>query len=105
MHWLVKSFFKGILNFLIGSCTHGSVRLRGTTSHLIGEVEVCIRGVWSTVCGEKWDDNDATVVCRQLGLSSYGMSDFAVSMFLYMMDHTLQVQWQQLVHLWSVNIL
>ena len=47
--------------------------MQGTSSHLIGEVEVCIRGVWSTVCGEKWDDNDATVICRQLGLSPYGI--------------------------------
>uniref|UniRef100_A0A1X7TQF9 SRCR domain-containing protein n=2 Tax=Amphimedon queenslandica TaxID=400682 RepID=A0A1X7TQF9_AMPQE len=57
----------------IESCTHGSVRLQGTSSHLIGEVEVCIRGVWSTVCGEKWDDNDATVICRQLEFSPYGI--------------------------------
>uniref|UniRef100_A0A1X7TY56 SRCR domain-containing protein n=1 Tax=Amphimedon queenslandica TaxID=400682 RepID=A0A1X7TY56_AMPQE len=53
-------------------CTHGSVHLQGTGSHLIGEIEVCNRGVWSTVCGEEWDDNDATVICKQLGLSPYG---------------------------------
>ena len=34
-----------------------------------GRVEVCIHGVWGTVCHYNWDNNDARVVCRQLGYS------------------------------------
>ena len=30
-------------------------------------MEVCIGGVWGTVCHYGWDSNDARVVCRQLG--------------------------------------
>ena len=30
-------------------------------------MEVCIGGVWGTVCHYRWDSNDARVVCRQLG--------------------------------------
>ena len=30
-------------------------------------MEVCVGGVWSTVCDQQWGDNDAQVVCRQLG--------------------------------------
>ena len=41
----------------------------GSLSNEIGRVEVCLAGSWGLICHNEWDDNDAIVVCRQLGYS------------------------------------
>ena len=39
---------------------------------LEGRVEICYNSRWGTVCDGVWDNNDATVVCRQIA-AEYGL--------------------------------
>ena len=59
---------------LFAGCTQGDIRLQGDTATL-GRVEICNNNIWGTVCDDLWDDTDARVACRQLGLPTTSESD------------------------------
>ena len=44
-----------------------SVRLHNTTDGNIGRLDIQHGGVWSPVCADSWEKEEATVACRQLG--------------------------------------
>ena len=53
-----------------GRCSNGDIRLVGGASSNEGTVQLCLLSEWGTVCDDEWDNGDAAVVCRKLGLST-----------------------------------
>lgn len=46
------------------------MRLVGSNKTSEGTVEVCYYNNWGIISDQSWDDNEAQVVCRQLGYSN-----------------------------------
>ena len=64
-------------NSFIACPNRGAIRLQDGANEFEGRVEVCgIRSgtnqtlIWKTVCNAGWDEDEAQVVCRQLGFPS-----------------------------------
>uniref|UniRef100_A0A8C5QYB9 Neurotrypsin n=1 Tax=Leptobrachium leishanense TaxID=445787 RepID=A0A8C5QYB9_9ANUR len=62
----------GVISWTHCDCNHGALRLLRSKSTHEGEVELYLNGLWGTICADDWTDWDATVVCRQLGISEIG---------------------------------
>ena len=55
-----------------GDCRDGALRLMGGDNPLEGRVEICINNAWGTICDNTFDQDDADVICRQLGVIHNG---------------------------------
>ena len=74
------------------SCfVEGEIRLRGGTTFREGRVEMCLGGVWGTICDNGWGTTDARVVCRQLGYPTLGVSVMLVLPTFYASVGTLYI--------------
>ncbi|XP_077594333.1 neurotrypsin-like [Stigmatopora nigra] len=62
----------GAIGWAYCDCHQGAARLVGGSSSNGGRVEVYLNGQWGAVCDSHWTDRDASVVCRQMGLSDIG---------------------------------
>ena len=69
----INRFYASQKNFCyLANCTNGNIRLVGGPSNREGRVEVCMDGCWGTVCGERWGDTEAGLVCARLGFPAEG---------------------------------
>ena len=61
-----------ILSLSVSESKPGEIRLVGGNYPWKGQVEIFLSGVWGTICDDNAYGDDAAVVCRQLGYSTYG---------------------------------
>ncbi len=62
-------------------CTNGETRLVHGDHNYIGRIEVCVNGIWGTICDDSFTDVDATVVCRSLNLPTEGKYSCGKNMY------------------------
>ena len=65
----------------VAECYEGVVHLVGGMNKTQGRVEICLDGLWGTVCNDSWTYQDARVVCKQLGYPYLGISIIKFSQY------------------------
>ena len=55
-------------------CAEGLVRLSGGDIEQEGIPEVCVNGVWGSICDSGWSSIDGQVICRELGYVDTGIT-------------------------------
>lgn len=68
--YISKSFgndYLVFLNVVRGNCNEGKVRLVNGTLDREGRLEVCVNGLWGSVCPYSFSKSAAHVACKQAG--------------------------------------
>ena len=69
MHMVISLYHKDY-----DYCTNGDIRLVNGAVYQEGRIEICINGVWGSICGDEWTaGTSAFVACKQLGFINSGM--------------------------------
>jgi hypothetical protein len=74
-------------------CPSGDIRLVGGSVADEGRVELCLSNSWGTICDDGFDENDANVICRQLGYPDHG-DNFQKIFIIFIYRYTLQMPHQ-----------
>ena len=56
------------------ACEEGAIQLVNGNYPSEGTIQICVGGVWGTVCDDFWDHQEAKVVCGSLGLTEGQLS-------------------------------
>ena len=67
---MISLLYRSLKHRLMYYCISvaGTLELVNGTQPNSGRVELIRNGLRGTVCDDAWDDQDATVVCKMLGL-------------------------------------
>lgn len=89
-----QSSYVIVIDLTCNGTTRDSARLVGGSSPAVGRLELCNTAKFRReVCDDGWDDNDARVVCRELGLLQPGVGiGFECALAIY----TMSCRWVKL---------
>ena len=56
----------------MADCVDGELRLVNGSNQREGRLEICFNRAWGTICGDVFNQTEATVACGQLGFARQG---------------------------------
>lgn len=81
-----------------GTCNENAVRLANGTFEQEGRVEICLNGVWGTICDYYWEPTDGYVLCKQIGFQNSRMHFIMEKIIINLKRQAVSNIWYKLVH-------